>query len=430
MDRHYRPTAIIALIALLFATFAVFTSSPGGVPNATAQEATPSPVASPVSDATVTTLMERAISPLPTSPLTVRLLRITLEPGAAVPLHTHPGPEFDYVESGTLTVEVDGEAPIVRASGEEEDAPQGEAVALAAGDWISFPVDAGMAFSNQGDEPVAMLSAVLLPVGPDVASGIEYTNDEPTAEDFAGVSFTVLGDGLIESVPEGDGTLTVQQIEVPAGSPLPGDDNPVLISRIDGNMSFSVDGGSVQVTRTSDPGLRPDAVPGEEFSLATGDGAFFPQGLEDAARDGETEPLTAYRLILDPAEETTNEPATITILAPDEIDAAATPAATPQAETTDDGTGAGQPAEAITEGATVETIDENVRVRDEPTTGGEILRALPAGTLLTVIGSPEEADDFVWYPVEVADDEEGLTGWVAQDFIRVVEDGAEATPAD
>lgn len=429
MDRQLRPTAIIALIALLFAT------SFGTISTAAAQQATPSPIATPTSDATVTTLMERAVSPLPAAPLTVRLLRITLEAGASVPLHTHPGPELDYVESGTLTVDVDGEAPIVRASGEEIDAPQDEAATLEAGDWITFPAGASMAFSNESGQPVELLSAVAQPVGPDVASGVDYPNGAPTAEDFAGVTFTVLGDGLIESAPEGDATMTVQQIEIPAGSPIPAVENPVLLSRIDGNMSFAVDSGSVQVTRTSDPGLRPEAVPGEEFSLATGDAAFFPQGLSAVTRDGEAEPLTVYAMIVDPAEETTFEPAAITIVPPDEVDAAATPGATPQVdtgETTDDGTGAGVPAEAIAEGATVETTDENVRIRAEPTTGSDILQALPAGSLLTVIGAPQEAEDFVWYPVEVAGTDGELTGWIAQDFIQVVEgDAAEpaSTPA-
>ena len=433
MDRHLRPTAIIGLIALLFAASIGLSSR--GPATASAQEGTPSPVASPAatpaSGASLTTLMERTL-PLPAAPLTVRLLRITLEPEASVPLHTHPGPELDYVESGTLTVEVDGDAQIVRANGEEIDAPPDEAATLETGDWITFPPGTGMALRNTSDQPVELLSAVLQPVGPDVASGIEYVDGEPTADDFAGVTPTVLGDGLLETAPEGDATVSVQQVEIPAGSPVPAADSPVLLSHIDGNFSFAATSGSVQVSRTSDPGLRPEAVPDEEFTLATGDAAFFPAGHVEAARDGEPEALSVYRMVVDPAAETEGELAEITFLPPADIDAAATPGASPEADadgTTEDGTGAEQPSGDITEGTTVETIDDNVRLRAEPSTGGEILRALPAGTQMTVTGESEEADDFVWYPVEVADPDDPVPGWVAEDFIQVVEgDAAEATP--
>ncbi len=245
---------------------------------------------------------------------------------------------------------------------------------------------------------------------------------------------TVLGDGLLETAPEGDATVSVQRVELPGGSPIPAADSPVLLSRIEGNFSFAAVSGSVQVTRTADPGLRPEAVPDEEFTLATGDAVFFPNGHTAVSREGEAEALSVYRVVIEPAAETEGEPAEITILPADEVEAAATPAATPGAgtgETTEDGTGAEQPAGEIVEGATVETIDENVRLRDEPSTGGEILRALPAGTQLTVTGAPEEADDLVWYPVEVADPDDPVSGWIAEDFIRVVEaDAAEATPTD
>ncbi|MDQ4099686.1 MAG: cupin domain-containing protein, partial [Chloroflexota bacterium] len=317
MDRFLRRTAIIGLIALLFA--AMMGTATRGPATVTAQGATPSPAASPVTDATITTLMERTISPLPTAPLTVRLLRITLEPGASVPLHTHPGPELDYVESGTLTVEVEGEAQIVRANGEEVAAPTDEPISLATGDWITFPAGTAMGLSNPSDQPV----------GPDVDTGIEYVEGEPTAEDFAGVTPTVLGDGLLETAPEGDATVSVQRVEIPSGSPIPASDSPVLLSRIEGNLSFAAVSGSVQVTRTADPGLRPEAVPDEEFTLATGDAAFFPNGHTAVSREGEAEALSVYRVVIDPAAETEGEPAEITILPAEEVEAAATPAATP-----------------------------------------------------------------------------------------------------
>src|SRR5262245_34716263 len=51
----------------------------------------------------------------PVAPAFVRLLRMTLEPGASSPLHTHPGPEIAVVERGTVTVQVGGPAELALA---------------------------------------------------------------------------------------------------------------------------------------------------------------------------------------------------------------------------------------------------------------------------------------------------------------------------
>jgi len=53
---------------------------------------------------------------LPVAPSFVRLLRITMEPDSLSPLHTHPGPEFNLVEAGTVRVLVQGKALLQRAA--------------------------------------------------------------------------------------------------------------------------------------------------------------------------------------------------------------------------------------------------------------------------------------------------------------------------
>jgi hypothetical protein len=85
--------------------------------------------------------------------------------------------------------------------------------------------------------------------------------------------------------------------------------------------------------------------------------------------------------------------------------------------------GATPAAGEIAAGTVIATTSENVRVRAEPTTEGEILAILETGTEMEVTGTPEEADDFLWYPVSLVVDDEELTGWLAADFVAPVEDG-------
>ena len=62
----------------------------------------------------------------------------------------------------------------------------------------------------------------------------------------------------------------------------------------------------------------------------------------------------------------------------------------------------------------VVTTDDGVRFRPEPSTAGEPIALLPAGTELTVTGAPVEADDQTWYPVQ---DAEGTEGFVAAELL-------------
>ena len=70
-------------------------------------------------------------------------------------------------------------------------------------------------------------------------------------------------------------------------------------------------------------------------------------------------------------------------------------------------------------GTAVTTTEEQVRMREGPTTEAEIVAELASGTSLTVTGPPEEGGDLTWYPVE--NPETGETGYVAQQFLRPAE---------
>ena len=76
-----RVTAVAIFTALAVLLLAL-------APAAGAQDASPeaSPAASPSADGNV--LIQYDVETMPNAPMTVRLLRITLEPGASVPMHT------------------------------------------------------------------------------------------------------------------------------------------------------------------------------------------------------------------------------------------------------------------------------------------------------------------------------------------------------
>lgn len=378
-------------------------------PVAYAQVSTPeaTPAATPATEqvsATVTDLYSYELEAFPTAPVSVRLLRITLQPGASSPMHTHPGPEFDLVESGTLTVTTEGDADLSRGGGEPVTGPlTGEQ--LGEGDLVVFPGGTAMTLVNDSDQEVVILSAVFHPVQEDVRS-TTYTDGDPEADAFDGVSFRVLGDGIIQSFPEGAATIGLQEVTVPGGTDLPGTTGAAVYSLVDGSFAFAVQDGDVQVSRTDSPGLRPNAAPEQEFTLAPGDAAFFPSGVADATRADQGGDLSVLRLTAEPATAFTANAAAISFM--------------PESAATDDGTEGGSP-DSFTEiavGAPVVTNTDTVNLRAEPSTAADAVDQLDEGTSLTVIGGPEEADDFTWWQVQV--DDTDAEGWVAVDFIDLV----------
>ena len=416
--------------ALVFA--AVLSTSAIAAPLAVAQDTTPatppvaSPAASPVAqaDVQITNLMTEQFDEFIPAPMTVRLLRITLEPGASAPMHTHPGPEFDLVESGELTVRTDGEAEVTRANGDTAIAADQELL-LSAGDWIVYEAGTGMSYENTGEEPAVILSAVLLPVGSDFPESITYTGGQPTSEDFEGVSFVVLGDGLVQDMPSGSATVSIDSVVVPPGTNLPASDGIAMYSMVDGNFAFIVESGPVQVSRTILQSLQPNAVIGEEFILEEGDAAFFPAGVTATERPDETEQLELLTLTVTFEEEMSAEPADLAFTSgvSETGDATGGADAPELAEGDTDGT------DAEATGQVVTTNSDDLNMRAEPTTAADVVDQLAEGVELEVIGGPVEADDYTWYQVQVTAPG-GSSGWVVAEFLDGLETEPEAEPAE
>jgi len=93
-------------------------------------------------------------------------LRVTLDPGAVVPNHIHPGNLVFSVESGTISYEVlEGSVPVTWA-GEgtptaDSSLTAGDGVVLEAGDWLFEPHGTLHVVRNPGDTPAVLLISAI-----------------------------------------------------------------------------------------------------------------------------------------------------------------------------------------------------------------------------------------------------------------------------
>jgi hypothetical protein len=69
----------------------------------------------------------------------------------------------------------------------------------------------------------------------------------------------------------------------------------------------------------------------------------------------------------------------------------------------------------FTIGETVITTEDKVNLRKEPSTDGDIIEELPAGTALEITGEKVEGSGYTWYPVK--DPKTGNEGYVVVDYL-------------
>lgn len=122
----------------------------------------------PLAGVTIETLSSGAV----TEPAghTLLLMRMTMEPGAAIPPHRHPGPVAVTIESGTFgTRFVEGEGQLTRAAA--EGTPAATEAMTAGNEYVLNPGDsffyqgAAHTMENAGDEPVVLLISALFADG-------------------------------------------------------------------------------------------------------------------------------------------------------------------------------------------------------------------------------------------------------------------------
>jgi len=100
---------------------------------------------------------------------TLVFLRITMEPGARIDAHNHPGSVILVVNSGTFGTEFTQGEGLITRSGEEnaETVRPGTEQVMEVGDSLAYGGSAAHTMVNAGDEPlVLMVSALLDPEQP------------------------------------------------------------------------------------------------------------------------------------------------------------------------------------------------------------------------------------------------------------------------
>ncbi len=102
---------------------------------------------------------------------TLVFLRITMQPGASIPAHSHPGDVVVVVQSGKFGTQfVRGEGTLTRAAADgqapsQETLEAGDSAVLLPGDSLAYGGSAGHTMSNAGDTPLVLLVSALLADG-------------------------------------------------------------------------------------------------------------------------------------------------------------------------------------------------------------------------------------------------------------------------
>jgi len=350
---------------------------------------------------------------LPIAPAFMRLVRITLDPGATSPAHTHPGPELGWVESGVVTVTVKGPASIKQRSSKAKDPFEAikadDPTTLDKGDQVLYPTGTTISFTNKGTDPADVLALVILPAAADHPDLIDYTDGAPSDDTFTGVASEVLGDAIMTTLPTGPAQVTIDRISLKAGQSLPGSRNPVLFSVESGDCQFTVTDGSVQISRKRDPGPQTDVAYDENIKLRSGDAMFFPNGLRTTSRGEASEELDLLRVVVAPtsSDEKLSEASRGSIKFKEPV--------AKEDDTSDQGTG--DTPTGFAAGAMVYVNSTDVNLRDSPSLNGGQVTVLLYGQQVTIDGDSVDADGVTWWPVHVTDDA-SLAGYVSAEFLQ------------
>ncbi len=399
-------------------------------------------------------------------PIELRMLRMTLEPGAKSPWHAHPGLEFGVVESGTLRVQVSGQAVMRPADAapdaESQAVPERLDLSLSAGDRIAYAPGTEMTFENVGGEPAVLLAATVFPTGERAPPSASFRGGPPSTEANQGIQSVILGQAIVDAAPPGS-VVVFERLEVDAGGNVAAFPGPVLMALEEGTVA-----GSVRAPGGGTPGDSTSASTDEvQFSLNRGEAAFFSSGMSEAPLGGDGR-IVLLRLGIVPVSQEGADPAAQTdeaapTAAPAQGSARPIPIST--ASPTATPTPPPAPTVAATPGRTIRTItarptatpdaaeapaaetpaaaeptvtgdeeaalgvypapgtvmvvnDDDVRIRAEPSLNGAILAGLSAGQLVVVLGEPVDADGYIWYPVQDVVAPE-LQGWVAAPFLNI-----------
>ncbi len=347
-------------------------------------------------------LLQATLAQLPGPPATIGLDRITLAPAARIPSHTHPGPAFVTVESGTLTVRVGGQA--VFAPAREPGTPAAATIPpvdrdfdLGPGDQIVFPPDVPLTFSNTSTGSTRFLATLIVPAGNQHPPAWSWLDGTPGPEALAGVTLRSLGTRLSTAWPPGPLAVTLDRLALGPGQAIPGLSGPLLLALETGQLTVAQGASDASAA----------ATPGAHYELNPGTALFFPRGSKAIPRTSETGLLVLLRLSVLPATGAAVPAAT----PPAEAGQTRTPQPTQQPAQTPAATSDRFPA-----GTTAVVNESGVRLRAAPSTTSEVVTELEKGRTLRVTGPPQQGDGILWYPIEAVDDPT-VVGFIAVEFL-------------
>ena len=168
MHRGLQRVAAVIMIGIAL-------SIQGSAPASHAQQATPE---SPTPVVISSEVLGRAV-PVAIEDPELALQRVTIMPGAATPIHDHPGTQIGVVVQGALTYQVfTGEVLWYRGDdpeGEPVSIGPGETVVVRPGDALVETPGAIHQGRNAGDVPVVLYLSTLFPVGAPPSSVVDAT---------------------------------------------------------------------------------------------------------------------------------------------------------------------------------------------------------------------------------------------------------------
>lgn len=245
------------------------------------------------SEATSTILGQSTRVTLPRTPAAVALARLTYAPGAGGSHRALIGPMLLLVESGAITVQLNGGAHLLRDAQAQPVA--GGDLVLQPGDGLVLPWLTEAAFRNRGAMPAVALVAGVFPSGANVST-VGRVGMARWAETWSpGASVQPLAGGWLQAETNQAATLTVQRVMLPAGASLPlSAHGPVDLAVEIGALTLEARTG--MIWKQPLDGTNQYIAPASKATLLPGDAALLQSAAEVTLRNDGTGPLAVLAL--------------------------------------------------------------------------------------------------------------------------------------
>jgi hypothetical protein len=254
-------------------------------------------------------IMDALVAELPAPPAILAMARITLGPGVQFPGLAVPGPALLLVDTGTLTIDMQGETDEseyidelegfvqraavngtpVPATGSVEVASFGTfRITLNAGDRMLIPGDWPHAMRNDTGAPISVLAVAVTPPEPETG-GPQWPPAgawPPKLPDGVTVQSMDAGYRVSTDLPKAQGTeILLERVEMqPSASLTLEEGSPRLLTVVDGRLTLTCTaacpvrqaGSTATPIATGSPGATPVGEDGVQVILGPGESALVP----------------------------------------------------------------------------------------------------------------------------------------------------------